>query len=234
MTKQLSLALREASVTFQPARRSDRTSTTAGAVPMNLEALSDRDVLSRMLVSVGSEGVADAVLAVFTTIAEAATASRSEFTARTGMGHQVHDVLRLAHEIGARISRSSFDRQVMTSFTVVQDYLQVRMGHLSIEQFRILFLDRRNQLIEDNPMWTGTVDHCPVYPREVLRRAIELGASAMVLSHNHPSGDCTPSDADIKMTKQIIKAASAFNITVHDHIIVSRGNFCSFKVKGLI
>lgn len=234
MSKQLSLALREASAVFRPADQIDWPSRAVTAAPLDLECLNDHEVLSRILASVGAEVAASAVLYAFPTIAEAATSSRAEFVARTGIDHHVHDLLQLAHEIGARVSRSSFDRQALSSFTVVQDYLQVRMGHLPIEQFRVLFLDRKNHLIEDNPMWTGTVDHCPVYPREIIRRAIELGSNAIVVSHNHPSGDCTPSQADIKMTKQIIKAAAVFDIKVHDHIIVSRGTFCSFKVKGLI
>ena len=108
------------------------------------------------------------------------------------------------------------------------------MAHRDTEQFRVLFLDRKNVLIADEPQGTGTVDHVPVYPREVVKRALELNASALILVHNHPSGDPTPSNEDIAMTKQISEAANALNISLHDHLIIGRSRELSFKSQGLI
>jgi DNA repair protein RadC len=108
------------------------------------------------------------------------------------------------------------------------------MAHCEREAFRVLFLDKKNQLIADEVMNQGTVDHAPVYPREVMRRALELAASAVILVHNHPSGDQTPSSADIEMTRKIIDAARTLGIAVHDHVIVGRAEVASFKALGLI
>ena len=102
------------------------------------------------------------------------------------------------------------------------------------EEFRVLFLDRKNNLIADEVQSTGTVDHAPVYPREIVKRALELGASALILAHNHPSGDPTPSRADIDMTREIVAAAAALRIKIHDHIVVGRGGTASFKALGLM
>jgi DNA repair protein RadC len=108
------------------------------------------------------------------------------------------------------------------------------LQHETREQLRVLFLDRKNQLIADEVLGFGTVDHAPVYPREVARRAIELAASSLILVHNHPSGDPTPSRSDIDMTRGLIDALSAFDITIHDHLIVARHGIVSFKSQGLI
>jgi DNA repair protein RadC len=116
----------------------------------------------------------------------------------------------------------------------LQDYLQVAMGHGQAEAFRILFLDAKNNLIADEVQQQGTVDQAPVYPREVVKRALELGATALILVHNHPSGDPTPSRADIEMTKQVVAAARPMGIVVHDHVVVGHGNTASFKALGLI
>ncbi len=107
------------------------------------------------------------------------------------------------------------------------------MAGASREQFRVLFLDKKNQLISDEVMNEGTVDHAPVYPREVVRRALELAASAVILAHNHPSGDPTPSSADVAMTRQVADAAKALGLTVHDHIVVGRDGVASLKALGL-
>jgi len=108
------------------------------------------------------------------------------------------------------------------------------MAHEPRGQFRVLFLDRKNQLIADEAMNEGTVDHAPVYPREVVRRALELSASALILAHNHPSGDPTPSQADIAMTREVIEAAKVLRLSVHDHVIVGRDGLTSFRAQGLI
>ena len=126
------------------------------------------------------------------------------------------------------------DRPVIGSWTALLDYLQVALAHEPIEQFRVLFLDRKNILIRDEVQQRGTVDHTPLYPREIAKRALELGASALIMVHNHPSGDPTPSRADIEMTKQVVQALAPVGITVHDHVIVGKNRHTSFKSQRLI
>ncbi|WP_372785536.1 RadC family protein [Phenylobacterium sp.] len=122
----------------------------------------------------------------------------------------------------------------MSSWSVLISYLKLTMAHYEREAFRVLFLDKRNQLITDEIMNHGTVDHAPVYPREVIRRALELSASALILVHNHPSGDQTPSAADVEMTRKVVDAARTLGIAVHDHMIVGRTDVASFKALGLL
>jgi DNA repair protein RadC len=126
------------------------------------------------------------------------------------------------------------DRPVIGSWTALIDYLQVALAHEPIEQFRVLFLDRKNILIRDELQQRGTVDHTPLYPRELVKRALELGASSIIMVHNHPSGDPTPSRADIEMTKQVVQAMAAVGLTVHDHVIVGKNRHTSFKSQRLI
>lgn len=126
------------------------------------------------------------------------------------------------------------ERPLLASWAAVIEYCTAAMAHETSEQFRLLFLDRKNALIADEVQQRGTVDHTPVYPREVVKRALELGATALVLVHNHPSGDPTPSRADIEMTKEIVRAARALDIAVHDHLIIGRGRHASFKQLGLM
>jgi DNA repair protein RadC len=126
------------------------------------------------------------------------------------------------------------DRPILSSWQGVLDYCHVAMAHARIEEFRLLFLDRRNALIADEVQQRGTVDHTPVYPREVVKRALDLGASAIILVHNHPSGDPTPSKADIEMTREVAKVARLMGIEVHDHLIIGRGKQTSLRGLGLI
>ncbi len=134
-----------------------------------------------------------------------------------------------------RMSRQQIlHRPVLGSWQGLIDYCQAAMAHESVEQFRLLFLDRQNTLIADEVQQRGTVDHTPVYPREVIKRALELGATALIMVHNHPGGDPTPSRPDIEMTRQIIKAAETVGLIVHDHLIIGRGRHASFKSMGLI
>jgi len=125
-------------------------------------------------------------------------------------------------------------KPVLASWNAVLEYCRAAMAHQGVEQFRVLYLDRKNALIADEVSQRGTVDHTPVYPREVVKRALELEASAVVLVHNHPSGDPTPSRADIEMTRDIVKAAAAVGISVHDHIIIGKGAEAGFKSLGLL
>jgi DNA repair protein RadC len=125
-------------------------------------------------------------------------------------------------------------RTVIASWTALLDYVRVALQHEGREQFRVLFLDKKNQLIADEIMGAGTVDHAPVYPREVIKRSLELSACAVILVHNHPSGDPTPSQADIDMTRHIIEAGRVLKITVHDHLVVGSQGVASFRSLGLI
>jgi DNA repair protein RadC len=126
------------------------------------------------------------------------------------------------------------DRPVIGSWTALLDYLRLAMQHETAEHFRILFLDRKNILIRDEVQSRGTVDHTPLYPREVVKRALELGASAIIMVHNHPSGDPTPSQADIDMTRQVVGALAQVNVAVHDHIVVGKNRHVSFKTQRLV
>jgi DNA repair protein RadC len=123
---------------------------------------------------------------------------------------------------------------VIASWQALLDYLRAAMAYETIEQVRILFLDRKNRLIADEVQGRGTVDHTPVYPREVVKRALELGASALILVHNHPSGDPTPSQADIEMTRAVQEAAGSLGVAVHDHLVVGAVETASFRSLGLL
>lgn len=123
---------------------------------------------------------------------------------------------------------------ILNSWSKLLDYIQATMGHETKENFRLLFLNKKNELIADETQQTGTVDHTPAYPREIVKRALELSATAIILVHNHPSGDPTPSKADIEMTQAIIAAARPLGIAIHDHLVVSRNGVTSMKSKGLM
>jgi DNA repair protein RadC len=152
-----------------------------------------------------------------------------------GIGPEVLIDLKIVEAAAHRMARARvMQRHVISSWDAILDYCHTVMSHRETEQFRILFLDRKNVLIADEEQARGTVDHVPVYPREVVKRALELNASALILVHNHPSGDPTPSDSDVDMTRQIILAAQALGIVVHDHLIVGKSRELSFRAKGLI
>jgi DNA repair protein RadC len=143
--------------------------------------------------------------------------------------------LKLLHGVAAQILRFPIARRcVLTSWSALLAYLRLQMAGAGVECVRILFLDKKNQLIADEVAGRGTVDHAPVYPREIIKRALELNASALIISHQHPSGDPTPSAADIEITRQVIEAGRALRISVHDHIIVGGDDTISMKALGLI
>ena len=143
--------------------------------------------------------------------------------------------LKVIETAAQRLARSQVkDKTVLSSWSALMGYCKTQMARLEREEFRILFLDRKNVLIADEAQGIGTVDHVPVYPREIMKRALELNASAIILAHNHPSGDPTPSRADIEMTKQIVDVAKPLGVTVHDHVIIAREMDASFKALGLM
>lgn len=153
----------------------------------------------------------------------------------SGIGDKVAAYLCATQEIGMRATRETIEsKPIISSWTALLAYIRRQLQHETREQFRVLFLDRKNQMIADELMGQGTVDHAPVYPREIARRALELSASALILVHNHPSGDPTPSRADIDMTREIVDALAPFDIQVHDHLIAAKSGVTSFKTEGLI
>jgi DNA repair protein RadC len=152
-----------------------------------------------------------------------------------GVGEAVVQELKLCEAVAQRMARARvMNRPVLSSWDALLDYCHTAMAHRETEQFRILFLDRKNVLIADEEQASGTVDHVPVYPREVVKRALELNASALILVHNHPSGDPTPSEADIAMTAQVQEAAGVLGITLHDHLIVGKSREVSFRAQGYL
>lgn len=152
-----------------------------------------------------------------------------------GLSENVTSFLLTVGAAGLRGSRSIImDQPLLGNWQRVVDYCRHAMAHETKEQFRLLFLDRRNRLIAEEVQQRGTIDHTPVYPREIVQRALEVGAGALVLAHNHPSGDVTPSKADIEMTRAIQAACAPLDITIHDHIIIGRDEVASFKGLGLL
>ncbi len=153
----------------------------------------------------------------------------------SGVGDAVIVELKIVEAAAQRMARAKvMQRHVMSGWDALLDYCHTTMAHRETEQFRILYLDRKNVLIADEEQAKGTVDHVPVYPREVVKRALELNASALILVHNHPSGDPTPSDSDIAMTAQIDTAAQALGLTLHDHLIIGKSRELSFRAQGLL
>ena len=152
-----------------------------------------------------------------------------------GVGEAVITELKIVEAAAQRLARSRvLQRHVISSWAAVLDYCHTTMAHRDTEQFRVLYLDRKNVLVADEAQAQGTVDHVPVYPREVVKRALELNASALILVHNHPSGDPTPSEADIAMTRQVQVAADALGLTLHDHLVIGRSRELSFRSAGLL
>ncbi len=152
-----------------------------------------------------------------------------------GVNDAVVTELKIVQAAGQRAARDEVKkRPVLAAMSAVLQYLRSAMAFEGREEFRILFLDRRNKLIADEVQTRGTIDHTPVYTREVVKRALELSASALILAHNHPSGDPSPSRADVDMTKQIVEVAAKLGVLVHDHIILGRDGHCSMKAAGLM
>lgn len=163
------------------------------------------------------------------------SAPRERLLPIRGVGESVLCELKIVEAAAQRLARSRVMQQhVISGWDAIVDYCHTTMAHREIEQFRILFLDRKNVLIADEEQARGTVDHVPVYPREVVKRALELNASALILVHNHPSGDPSPSQADISVTAQINTAAEALGLTLHDHLIVGKSREVSFRALGYL
>ncbi|HEY4775857.1 MAG TPA: DNA repair protein RadC [Xanthobacteraceae bacterium] len=203
------------------------------------DALSDYEllelVLFRALLRRDLKPLAKSLIAKFGSFAEVIAAPPQRLAEVQGLGQAAITELKVVEAAAHRLIRGEVKRRpVLSSWSAVLDYCRAAMAFADKEQLRILFLDKRNQLIADELQQVGTVDHTPVYPREVVKRALELSATAVILVHNHPSGDPTPSRADIQMTQAIIEIARPLGISVHDHLIVGKEGHASLKGLKLI
>lgn len=203
------------------------------------EAMPDYEVLELVLFLCQPRGdvkpLAWALLEEFGDLAHVAAAPLDRLCQVKGMGRKTAEALKVIEAAGHRMARARvLHRHVLSSWDALLDYCRTTMACGTIEEFRVLYLDRKNFLIADEAQARGTVDHVPVYPREVLKRALALEASALILVHNHPSGDPTPSDADIVMTRTIEDGCRALGLTLHDHLVIGKGAEVSFRGSGLI
>ncbi len=179
--------------------------------------------------------LAKALLKRFGSFAEVIAAPRERLLEIDGVGDSVATHLKIVEAAAQRLAKTKvMGRPALSSWSALLDYCTAAMARSEKEEFRVLFLDRKNHLIADEVQNRGTVDHTPVYPREIIKRALEVGASSIILVHNHPSGDPTPSKADIAMTREVVGAAKALGIALHDHLVIGRGGHASFKSLGLI
>ena len=202
-------------------------------------ALPDYELLELVLFAaikrLDTKPLAKTLLVKFGNFAEVIAASPERLKGVDGVGDAVIAQLKIVQAAAVRLSKTQMlGRSVLSSWSALLDYCSAAMARAEAEEFRVLFLDRKNILIHDKVMNRGTVDHAPVYPREIVKLALELSASALILVHNHPSGDPTPSRADIEMTREVVEAARALRIAVHDHIVIGRNGTASFKALGLL
>ena len=203
------------------------------------DAVSDYELLELLLFRAlprrDVKPLAKSLLEKFGSFAEVITAPEARLAEVKGLGESGVTELKIVQAAASRLVRGKVTkRPALSSWSAVLDYCRTAQAFADREQFRVLFLDKCNQLIADEVQQVGTVDHTPVYPREVVKRALELHASAIIMVHNHPSGDTTPSRADIEMTRQVRDAARAVGIALHDHLIIGRSGHASFKAMGLL
>jgi DNA repair protein RadC len=203
------------------------------------DAVAEYELLEMVLYSAKPRGdvkpLAKTLIKRFGGFAGVVQATPEKLREVQGVGDAVVAALKVVEASCHHLLREQLhDRPIINSWTSLLDYCRLTMGSKTVEEFRIFFLNNKNMVIEDEVQQTGTVDHTPVYPREVMKRALEVGASALILAHNHPSGDPTPSKADIDMTRTLCDAARPLNIRIHDHLIISRNKHYSFKSNGLL
>jgi len=201
--------------------------------------LPDYELLELILFSARPRGdvkpLAKRLLKQFGSFDKVLYASEHELVQVDEVGEAVIAALKTVRVSARRLVKSEIgDQPIIQSWSALLDYCKLSMGKNSIEEFRVLFLNNRQALIADEIMQRGTINHIPVYPREIVKRALEIGAAAVILLHNHPSGDPTPSKADIDITVKIVEATATVGITVHDHVIITDGGHYSFKSFGLI
>ncbi len=203
------------------------------------DALPDYELLELLLFQAqprrDTKPLAKELLKRFGSFADVISAAPAELSEISGAGDGVITALKTVQVAALRMARDEImNKPVISNWQRLMDYCRMSMGRNKVESFRILFLNHRNELIADEEQQHGTVDHTPVYPREVVKRALELHATAMIMVHNHPSGDPSPSKADIAMTKEVRDAAEKLGIELHDHVIVSKSGSTSFKDLGVI
>jgi DNA repair protein RadC len=203
------------------------------------DALPDYELLELLLfLSIpqrDTKPLAKALIARFGSFADVIAATPERLAETDGVKEATIAALKTVEAAALRLAKARvIGRPALASWQALLDYCSAVMARAETEEFRVLFLDRKNVLVADEVHQRGTVDHTPVYPREVVKRALELGASAIILVHNHPSGDPTPSRADILMTREIAAAAKALKIDLHDHLVIGRGKHASFKALGLL
>ena len=203
------------------------------------EALADYEMLELLLFQAiprqDTKPIAKALLKQFGDYATVLRAEPAALMEVEGVGESAAVAIRTVVHAAMRLARAEvMNRPVMSSWDRLIDYLRIAMAGEKAEQFRLLYLDSKNALIADEMQNRGTVNHAPVYPREVVKRALELGATALIMVHNHPSGDPSPSKADIAMTKEVRDTIEKLGIVLHDHVIVGRGGIASFKSLGLL
>ncbi|MGY6531274.1 RadC family protein [Glycocaulis sp.] len=210
-----------------------RFAETGGAGLADYEIL--ELILFRAIPQRDVKPLAKDLIARFGDIGRVCAARPDQLTEIKGISAKAALELNLFQEVATRIAREQVTgRTVISSWSALLDYVRTALANSGTEEFRVLFLDKKNKLLADEFQARGTVDHAPVYPREVIKRAIALDASALILVHNHPSGDPTPSHADIEMTRQIIEIGKPLSIVVHDHLVVGREKVASFKQLGLM
>ncbi len=203
------------------------------------EATPDYELLELLLFNaiprIDVKPLAKRLLATFGDLNGVVAASEHRISQVEGADRLVYFQLRMVEAFGHRMAQAKvLNREVVSSWDALITYCRTVMAHRDTEQFRVLFLDRKNVLIADEAQAPGTVDHVPVYPREVAKRALELSASAIILVHNHPSGDPTPSRTDIEMTQRVVAACRAIDVTVHDHVIIGKAEETSFQAIDLL
>ena len=203
------------------------------------EALPDYELLElilfRALPRRDTKPLAKALIKRFGSFSDTISAEPALLGEVTGVGESVITELKLVHAASLRLLQHRVqERPVLSNWADLLDYCRASMAYAKKEMFRVLFLDKKNRLIADEIMQEGTVDHAPVYPREVVKRALELSSTAIILVHNHPSGDPSPSRSDIEMTRQIVQAAQSLSIVIHDHVIIARNSEVSFRAQGLL
>ena len=202
-------------------------------------SLSDYELLEFLLFGAIKRGdtkpLAKRLIARFGGLAGVLAAEPEDLKQVEGMGEASTALLKVVPETARRMAQSAvLEQPVISTWEQLLGYCRITLGHQAIERFHLLFLDRKNRLIADEAQQRGTVDQTAVYPREVVKRALELGASAVILVHNHPSGDTTPSRADIEMTREVREAAAKLGIALHDHIVISKSGQSSFRSLGLL
>jgi len=203
------------------------------------KALPDYELVELLLCGVIPRGdvkpLAKKLLQVCGTLSGLLQADSEKLKGISGVGESTLVLFKVVHEMACRLLREETSQApVMNSWKAVVDYCRARMSHLAIEQFRLLFLDQKHKIMADEVQQQGTVNRTPIFPREIVKRALELGASSLIMVHNHPSGDPTPSEADIEMTRRVIEAARVLDLQVMDHLIIGKFGYTSLREKRLI